>query len=183
MEFGLTKANLKPQISDMHLDFLGFLHSRTNTIKFIEKNTPDWLINELLKAACAGQTPDINNNLNYLVLTKERVKSDIARFFTNQDIITSPATLIVICKKHQSAKDILQPSVLASTQNMLLAAEALELGAFWHTDMLTGTDGGEFMNCAGADKDLVPLTAVSVGYKLKAEDYNCSLIKDNIVWN
>jgi hypothetical protein len=183
LEFGRTKANLKPQISDMHLDFLGFLHSRTNTIKFIEKDTPHWLINELLKAACAGQTPDINNNLNYLVITKEQAKSDIAHLFANKDIITSPATLIVICERYQTTRDVLQPLVIASTQNMLLAAEALELGSFWHTDILSSADGNEFMNRIGADKNMIPLTAVSVGYKLKAEDYNCSLIKDNIVWS
>ena len=137
-----------------------------------DKDVPDELVEELLRCACQAPSAGNVQPWRFLVVRDDDMKRKLAEAALGQVFLTEAPVVIVVCADlaahslsyGQRGKELYAiQDTAAATENMLLAATALGLGACW-----VGAFREE--DAAGAlrlVKDLRPLALVPIGYAVR----------------
>jgi nitroreductase len=108
---------------------LDYIYKRRSIRKFKPDEVPDGLITEMLKAAMAAPSGKNRQPWEFIVVKNAQARTEITKHHPNAQMAKdSPLVIIVLGKK---AEKWHIHDCAAATENILIAAANLGLGAVW----------------------------------------------------
>ncbi len=107
--------------------------TRRSIRKYTNQQVPDELIHKILRAGMLAPSAHDHRPWQFIVINDQEKLLVIPRFHPYAEMLKQAPLAIVICgdKKFEKSVDYILLDCAATTENMLLAAHALGLGAVW----------------------------------------------------
>lgn len=141
--------------------------TRTSIRKYQEKAVPDDAVEKLLRAAMAAPTAVNRQPWHFVVVTNAEMQEQLGG--RSKD---APLTIVVCGDMDKAmegaARDYWVQDCSAATENLLLAAHALGLGAVWQGVYPIADRVKKISGLLKLDSRYVPLSMVAIGYPEKA---------------
>ncbi len=115
------------------MDTLEAIHTRRSIREYQDKPVPEELVTEILKAAMAAPSARNQQSWEFIVITDAEVRGKIPTVSPFAQMIVNAPLGILVCGnlKIETAPGYWVVDCSAATQNLLLAAHSLGLGAVW----------------------------------------------------
>jgi nitroreductase len=140
--------------------------TRRSIRKYTSEPLPEGSLEKLLKAAMSAPSAGNQQPWQFIAITERDVLAQIPSIHPYASMLQEAQAAILVCgdlelEKH---RDFWVQDCSAATQNLLLAAHALGLGAVWvgvypRSDRVAG-----LRDLLGLPEHVVPLALVSLGY-------------------
>ncbi len=149
------------------MDALDAIFSRKSVRNFTGESVSQEMLETLLRAAMAAPSA-VNMQPWEFVLVKNRDKLQaLADNLPYAKMLDKASACIIVCAvpelAHRKLKDYAVIDCSCASQNILIAAEALGLGAVW-TAVFPNIDRIEFVRrLLNIPKDVIPLNAIAIG--------------------
>lgn len=115
------------------MDAIEAIHGRRSIRKYTDKPVPPQLIEKLLRAAMAAPSAGNQQPWRFVVIDDRTILDAIPRFHPYAEMLKAAPLAIVVCGQVEGLKheEYWVQDCAAATQNLLVAAHALGLGAVW----------------------------------------------------
>ena len=115
------------------MDTIEAIHTRRSIREYQDKTIPDELVTDVLKAAMAAPSARNQQSWEFVVITDAEIRQKIPLVCQFAQMVVDAPLAILVCGnlKIETALGYWVIDCSAATQNMLLAAHALGLGAVW----------------------------------------------------
>ena len=148
------------------MDTLKAIFSRRSVRHFIEKDVPDSIVQTLLRAGMQAPSARNEQPWHFVVMDDRRLLHAIPTFHPHAKMLLEAALAILVCSDRdletKSASWLQDCS--AATQNILLAAHALDLGAVWLGIFPDADRVAGMQNLLDLPKTIRPVALVALGY-------------------
>lgn len=126
-------------------------------------------VNLMLRAAMAAPTLRDMQPWHFVVLNERKDIETYAGNNHHSDMIRGAQVVIVVCgdtarMSQGQSREAWAQDVSAATENLLLAAHSLGLGAVWTTGYPVQRKVGYIRQRLGLPENLIPLASVLIGY-------------------
>jgi len=166
---------------------LEVIHSRKSVRNYTgaQVNKDDLLV--LVKAAMAAPTAMDRRPWAFVIVTDKDVLGKLAEGLPFTKMLVQAGAGIVVCGVMEKApegegRDYWVQDCSAATENLLLAAESMGLGAVW-TGVYPNKERVEFVRTAlGIPEGVIPLNVVPVGYPAGSEKPKDKFDASNVHW-
>jgi nitroreductase len=148
------------------MDTLEAIHTRRSIRKFKDKPIPRELITELLRAAMSAPSAVNAQTWIFIVIDDRKLLDEIPTYSPYASMCREAPLAVLICgdTSLEKAPGFWVQDCSAATQNLLLAAHAVGLGAVW-TGVYPVKDRVEgFRKAFGLPDNVIPLAFVPIGY-------------------
>lgn len=160
--------------------------SRKSVRQFTAEPVTEAQIDTLLRCAMAAPSAVNFQPWDFIVVTERALLDTIGSRFPNTRISENVQVAFVMCgnmeKTFPGAPDFWIDDVSAATENLLLAAHSMSLGAVWcgifHTDKVPG-----LQQILGLPEHIVPLCVVPVGHPAEDPEVKDKYKPENIHYN
>ncbi len=119
-------------------DLLNLIKKRRSIRKYTDQSVTDGQIQQLLEAAMAAPSASNIQPWEFVVVQDPDLKQQLAQTHTWSYMAADAAVVFVTCGNESASRHWVEDAS-AATQNLLLAATALDLGAVW-VGIYPGTD-------------------------------------------
>ena len=165
----LTSANSYAQISNEAQTVLNNIMTRASVRGFIEKPVEQTKIDLMLRAAMAAPTDKNKQPWHFVVLNTPEAIAQYAGEGHHAERMKKTPLVIVLCAdttrmQQGEVRDIWVQDISAATENLLLAAHALDLGAVWTTIYPLEKRVQGVQKKLNLPEHLIPMCAVRIGY-------------------
>ena len=152
------------------MEFFDVLNTRRSVRSFTDRPLSIEEVETLLHAACMAPSARNLQPWRFVVVDRRDLLDEIARRHPYAGFANKAPLAIVVCGVPQEASgDFWVQDCAAATQNLLLAARALDLGAVW-CGLYPVEDRAQLMrDILGIPADVQPLSLVIVGHTEKAQ--------------
>ena len=151
-------------------DFWEVIKNRHCTREFNKtKEVTGQQVEKLLQAAKMAPSAGNMQDWEFKIIKDKKIKERLAQAALGQSFVTQAPVVIVVCtnltiaQQHYGQRGMELYSIqdtAAATQNLLLAATALNLGACW----VGAFSEDKVREILGLDEDLRPVAIIPVGY-------------------
>lgn len=145
--------------------------TRTSVRNYSDRQVSADTVEIILKAAMAAPTAANKQPWKFYVIKDEKVRNAIADSLAHgQRMLREASVAIVVAGdatkffEDESSRDFWVEDCSAATENLLLAAHALGLGAVWCGVYPDPVRVDNLRKAIGASKSVVPLCIVPIGY-------------------
>ena len=175
---------------------LEVIKARTSIRTFTGEKLTEDQIHTLLDAAMAAPTDANIQPWRFIVITDDEIKAGLYQGEKHKHMVTTAGAVIVVCgettrmvKPRDAAEDaepVERPNnywfedCSAATENLLLAATALDLGAVWLSCYPTERIVDRIRAYLGIPANVTPLAIVPVGYPAETPEPKDKWNPDNI---
>ena len=157
---------------------LEVIKARTSIRAYTGEKLSEEQINTLLDAAMAAPTASNIQPWRFVVITDDEVKAGLYENERNKSMATTAGAVIVVCgettrlrkpRGDENAQPEVVPNIFwyedcsAATENLLLAATALDLGAVWLSCYPNEKSVERISTYLGLPPTVCPLAVVPVG--------------------
>lgn len=160
-----SAQNVAPEVETV----LRTISTRTSVRDYQEREVPAEFIEQMLRAAMAAPSAVNRQPWHFVVVTDRKQLDALAKANPNAAMLAKAPLAIVICGDMTkalkgNAREFWVQDCSAATENLLLAAHALGLGAVW-----TGTYPSQ-ERCSAVSQALklpetiIPLNTIVIGY-------------------
>lgn len=169
-------------------DFFSVIHNRKSVRQYTDAGVATEKIEILLKAAMAAPSARNIQPWLFYVITKREVLDTLAEGLPYAKMLTQAPLAIVVAGDTAMGnpnKEQVQNWALdcaAATQNLLLAAEALGLGAVWTGVYPYQQRIDVISHALSLPALIIPLCIIPMGYPLKEEKTKDKWNPDKIQW-
>jgi len=165
--------------------------TRASVRSFKDKDVDEDMVDKILHAAMAAPSAKDKRPWKFIVVDDEDMLSDIAEKMPNARMAKEAPLAIIVCgdmnmendENKDWDKDFWIQDVSAATQNMLLEAHALGLGAVWTGTWPSEKRCGIVREMLELPDNIIPFATVVIGYpegEVKPKDkWN----EDNVSYN
>jgi len=168
----------------MKMEALEAILTRRSVRKYTEKPVSDETVRKLLEAAMAAPSAHNRQPWHFIVVRDRATLSKIPGYHQYSKMLETAALAIVVCGDNKVQEtDFWIEDCSAATENMLIAANAMGLGAVWlgvHPSKQLMEDTRKLF---GIPDHVNPLCIVSLGYALEQkpprQNYNAERIHNN----
>jgi nitroreductase len=166
------------------MDILDFIYSRRSIRKYKKEEIKDEIITELLKAAMAAPSAAGKDPWRYIVIKNKSTLKTIAEGLPNGNFIENAPLGIIICGDincaHANELSYLLQDCAAAIENLLLAANILQLGCCW-IGVHPRKDRISFIqNLFNLPDNIIPVSCISVGYPDERKEPRTRFNKDYV---
>jgi nitroreductase len=148
------------------MDAIDAIMTRRSVRKYKEKKIPDDIIKQLLEAAMQAPSAANEQPWHFLVITERKILEQVPAFHPHSHMLKEAPLAILICDDPEleifKNRGILDCS--AATENVLLAAHALGLGAVWLGIYPVEERIAGMRRLLNMPSSVIPVSLVSVGY-------------------
>lgn len=161
--------------------------TRSSIRQYTDRNVSEDTVKILLKAAMAAPTAVNSQPWKFVVLRDMDKRRKLAEALPNAgEKLTSSSVNIIVCgdrkKMFEKEPDYWIQDCSAATENLLLAANALGLGAVWCGIYPSADRVSKLCDITGLDPDLIPLCIIPVGYPAAEPQIKDKWKEDNIIY-
>lgn len=163
------------------------MRTRVSVRKFTGEKISEEQIQTLLQCAMAAPSAMNHQPWAFIVVTEDSVLAQLGQAFPYSRCDQQPACAIVPCgdlsKAIVGSEDFWINDVSAATENLLLAAHAMGLGAVWtglHPNMERATEAQRLL---GLPEHIIPLCIVPVGVPAEQPEVKDKWNTENIHYN
>ena len=114
---------------------LDFIFTRRSTRKYLNKEVPSEMLNDLLEAGMAAPSARATDPWHFIVITRRETLDRMVKALPNgKMLLTAPAAMVVCGDMHRALEgyeSYMLQDVSAAVENILLAANGLGLGSCW----------------------------------------------------
>jgi nitroreductase len=148
------------------METLEAIFTRRSIREFTTQTVPDELVHELLAAAMQAPSAGNAQPWHFLLVTERYLLNALARELPFGQSLTSAPLGVVVCADLELEKypGYWVQDCSAATQNLLLAAHALGLGAVWLGVYPVEERVVSLKQVLGLPRQVVPLCVVAIGY-------------------
>lgn len=158
---------------------------RRSIRRYTDKEVPRDMIEQLLKAAMAAPSAGNQQPWQFVVITDKKVMHGIPQFHPYAEMLREAGCAVVVCgdlslERH---KGYWVQDCSAATENILIAAQSIGLGAVWLGVYPVEERVTALKRLLELPQDIIPLCILSIGFpaekKEPADRYDKSKIHMN----
>lgn len=166
-------------------DALTVIHSRKSVRKYLDKPVTKEQLEILLRAGMAAPTAGDRRPWVFVAVTDRAVLDTLSFSSPNTKMLTNATAAIVVCGDTRKGlkSDVWVQDCSAASENILLAAEAIGLGAVWCGIYLNPEPTAYVKRVLGLPTEIIPLNIISIGWPTGAEKPKNKWDPTNIHWN
>lgn len=169
LAFMLTSIASHAQLSTEAQAVINNIMTRASVRGFIEKPVEQEKIDLMLRAAMAAPTDKNRQPWHFVVLNTPETISSYYGDNPRAERMKKTPLVIVVCAdttrmQQGEVRDIWVQDLSASTENLLLAAHALDLGAVWTTIYPLEKRVQDVQQRLNLPSHLIPMCAIRIGY-------------------
>jgi len=167
------------------MDALECIHTRRSIRKYLDKDVPDDLIKQILEAAMTAPSAGNQQPWQFVVITDRILLDKIPEFHEYAQMCKEAHLAILVCADISSLRHegMWEQDCSAATQNILLAAHALGLGAVWCGVYPRELKMKGFTQLLKIPEKIIPFSLIPIGYTTqksgRVERYNKEKIHNN----
>jgi len=157
------------------MDTIEAILTRRSVRKYTDNRVPEDVVNQLLRAAMAAPSAANEQPWHFVVITDRSILARVPSIHPHSHMLKEAALAILVCSDPSleltKGRGVLDCS--AATQNILLAAHALGLGAVWLGIYPVEERMSGMRKLLNMPSRVVPISLVSIGYpdeRLRSED-------------
>jgi nitroreductase len=157
------------------MDIIEAILTRRSVRKYTDNRVPEDVVNQLLRAAMAAPSAANEQPWHFVVITDRSIMEQVPSFHPHSHMLKEAALAILVCidpsLELTKGRGVLDCS--AATQNLLLAAHGLGLGAVWLGIYPVEQRMDGMRKLLNMPSRVVPISLVSIGYpdeRLRSED-------------
>ncbi len=162
------------------------IHQRKSVRSYTADTVPMETLQELVKAAMAAPTGKNVQPWEFIIVTDRQKLDSMAESLPFAKMLSKAGCAIVVCGNNNPENGgsiTWDLDCSAATQNILLAAESLGLGAVWTAVHPYAERIEPVVKILNLPQDIIPLSAIPVGFPSKEhkprEKYNAEKIHIN----
>lgn len=153
---------------------LDLIFKRRSVRQYEERTIPDKVLGDILKAAMAAPSACAKDPWHFIVVKDWKMLEAIAEGLPNGKMLGKANAGIVVCgdieKAHDKQLSYLLQDCSASIENLLLAANALGIGACWLGVHPREERGEHISKLLGIPDSVVPVSVISLGYPAEEKE-------------
>ncbi len=143
--------------------------TRTSVRSYSEKQVAKETVDTLLRAAMGAPTAMNKQPWRFVVIDKREILDSISTKFKSMTMASKAPLAIVMCGDMSATiegegREYWVQDVSAASENLLLAAHAIGLGAVWCGIYPIADRVRDFSNMLELPEDIVPLACICIGY-------------------
>lgn len=143
--------------------------TRSSVRAYTEKPVDQSIVDTLLRCAMAAPTARNQQPWRFVVINQRNILDSISVKFNTMTMAKDAQLAIVVCGDLKSAmegegRDYWVQDASAATENLLLAAHALGLGAVWCGIYPISARVSDFSELLSLPEDIIPMACVCIGY-------------------
>jgi nitroreductase len=160
------------------MDAMEAILSRRSIRKYKPDPIPENLVTDLLKAAMSAASTSYEKPWHFIVIRDHAILDEIPKFHPYSTMLKEAAVAIIVCGDLNltGGLDLWIQICSAATENILIAANALGLGAVWLGVYSIDERVAAIQKLLELPQNIVPFSIVSIGYpaeiKSHAERYD-----------
>ena len=183
----LTLAGCTQQPKTMENQVINNILTRVSVRQFTGEPVTQAQVDTLLRAAMAAPSAVNKQPWAFIVITDKAIIDRIGAELPNTRCQNNAPLAIVLCGDTDKAlegegRDFWVQDVAAATENLLLAAHSMGLGAVW-TGMYPTQRAGVVQQMLGLPENIIPLAIVPVGYPAEQPAVKDKYNEANIHYN
>ena len=147
-------------------DALTVIHNRKSVRKYLNKPVNKEQLEILLRAGMAAPSAGDNRPWAFVVVTDPAMLDTLSLATRSTQMLSSAAAAIAVCGDTRIGfkSDVWIHDCSAASENILLAAEAIGLGAVWTGIYLNEEPTKYVKKVLGLPSEVYPLNIISIGY-------------------
>jgi len=167
------------------LDAIEAIKTRRSIRKYIKKSIPIKTVNELIEMGMNAPSAGDEKPWHFIIINKYEILKIIPNFHPHSNMLKEASLAILVCfdinlEKH---KGMAVQDCSASTENILIAANAKGLGAVWlgiypRKERIKG-----MIKLLNLPENIIPFSLISLGYPaeniVKKRNYDLARIHHN----
>lgn len=164
---------------------MSVIFKRRSIREYTDKIVPDELIEKVIRAGMAAPSAGNQQPWHFIVIDDRETLNEIPKFHPHSNMLKKASHAIVVCGDlpRQRYEGYWVQDCSAATQNMLLMATELGLGAVWLGVYPVDDRVKALKDLLDIPEEVIPLCIVSIGYpaenKGPAERFDASRIHKN----
>lgn len=148
---------------------IGDILTRTSVRAYSDRKVESEKIDTLLRAAMAAPTAGNKQPWRFVVINDKSILNEIGENFHTMTMAKGASVAVIMCGDttatfNGDAKDYWVQDVSAASENLLLAAHAMHLGAVWCGIYPQMTRVRQFSKMLRLPENIVPMACICVGY-------------------
>ena len=166
------------------MDAMEAILSRRSIRKYTKQLVPENLINELLMAGMAAPSARNEQPWHFVVVTDHKILDEIPSFHPFSKMLPEAPVAIVVCADTSTLNDVYWvEDCSAATENILVAARAMGLGAVWLGVFPNAARVKSMQKLFGLPEKVIPVGIISLGFpgeeKPPADRYDVKRVHHN----
>ena len=161
--------------------------SRRSIRQYTKQPVPDEVIEKLLQAGMSAPSAGNEHPWHFIIIDDRQILNEIPNCQPYSKMVPEAAVAILVCKDAQLEKEIVKgfwvQDCAAATENILIAANAIGLGAVWIGIHPREDWIANFRKLFSLPDHVTPFALISIGYpaeqKPPANRYDVSRIHRN----
>jgi len=164
--FSIIPELLPAQIPAPIPDALTVIHSRKSVRKYLDKPVTKEQLEILLRAGMAAPTAGDKRPWSFVVITDPAMLDTLSFASHGARMLSSAAAAIAVCgdKSAGFKSEVWVQDCSAASENILLAAEAIGLGAVWIGIYLNDEPTQYVKRVLGLPEEVFALNIIAIGY-------------------
>ncbi|HKL72494.1 MAG TPA: nitroreductase family protein [Marinilabiliaceae bacterium] len=166
---------------------LEVIHNRKSVRHFTDQPVSKEQIETLLKAGMAAPSAANRQPWVFYVVTKREILDELSQQLPYAKMLSQTHTAIVVCGDMEKAGNLKDKGYWvqdcsAATENILLAAESIGLGAVWTASYPYDDRTETVSNALNLPENHVPLNVIPIGYPTGEDIPKNKWKPENIIW-
>lgn len=146
------------------------IHQRYSCRHFSDREVSAEILIDLVRAAMAAPTGKDRRPWEFIIINKRETLNSLAEALPFAKMLSTAKAAIVVCGNNDyenGGSPYWQLDCSAATQNILLAANALELGALWTAAYPYKERIDPVKDILHIPSNIIPLSVIPIGYPSK----------------
>ena len=165
---------------------LDFIYSRRSIRKYTDCEIPDETVKELLKAGMAAPSAVAKDPWEFIVVKNAETRAKIAEALPNGGMLCEAPLGIIVCgdieKAHGNLLSYMLQDCSAAIENILLAANALGLGACWLGVHPREERIEHIQKLFSLPENIIPIGGIAIGYPAEKQEPRTRYDESKVHW-
>lgn len=165
---------------------LDVLFSRRSIRQYTDREIPETMLTDLLEAAMAAPSAVARDPWHFLVLRSRDGLNILAGCLPNGKMLVQATAALVVCgdldRAHDRQLSFLLQDVSAAIENILLAANALGLGACWLGIHPREERIAAVSRLYGLPANILPVSAIALGWPAETKEPRTRFNPECVHW-